>query len=171
MRDALCEVSEKIREAEMLRIFVIVVIAISLSRSQYAFPETWVDEDGKAMVVIESPVVKIISTSSFTYFDKMFDNVRNEKEVRLCIGEDDTDEVASDCVLGVPRVEFQNKGNTRIIIFDTLYSKFMLQAVEHYLAEGKSIRVTVDDIDIFAAFIIHKDNMLTDKAKLILSEK
>jgi hypothetical protein len=139
--------------------------------SQIALSETWVDEDGEALVVIDFPTVKIVSTGSYYFFDRIFDSVRAEKEVRLCIGSAGNEGVASDCLIGVPSVEFQNKGNVRVIAYETIYSEFMLQAVERYLREGERIKVTVDDFDLYAGYTLHKDHELTEKAKQMLAEE
>ena len=134
------------------------------------FADTWVDKDRGTYVVLDDGVLSVHSTQSFYYFDVLFAQVRAGEKLTLCIGEAVMSETATDC-LGEfePSVGFSNEGKNRSLHFDVAHYPFIFSAYEEMLRDGKTLRLKIDDADLFAGYTLHKSNSLSAEAMDVLS--
>jgi len=132
--------------------------------------DTWVDEDGNTFIVIENGVLSIYSTNSFYYFDELFTDVRKGAELRLCFGIKTGTGMASDCVgQFTPVPGFNNAGKTRSLHFDVGHLPFIMKAFEDYLSKGETMKLSIDNLDLFSAYSLNADYKLNSEALNILN--
>lgn len=151
---------------------IVFLISIFLSYSTFAKSDVWVDEDGGAVVRVYEEKISIYSLNSFYYFDEIFTNFREgNKELRICIGlgSDGQTGMPSDCYTDLDaELSVYNKGKNRAIHIDMSSYPFLLKAFEDYLIMGEVMRVSIDNFDLFAAYTLHKNNILTPDAYEII---
>lgn len=134
----------------------------------FADAKTWIDEDGASFVVIEKDTLKIVETSNFYWFDKLFELASKGDSVLLCFREGNTEGLGTACVIGPVSTEVINKGKVRAITFEAPGSDFIYRATETALEDGQIMKVSATDGDIFYSAILHKDYTLTEDAKAAL---
>ena len=130
-----------------------------------AIADTWIDEDGNTFIVIENGMLSIYSTNSFYYFDELFTDVRKGAELRLCLGIKTGTGMASDCVgQFTPVPGFNNAGKTRSLHFDVGHLPFIMKAFEDYLSKGETMKLSIDNLDLFSAYSLNADYKLNSEA-------
>lgn len=145
----------------------ILVFIVLIIYPAYASSDTWVDEDGQAVVSFEDNKVSITSLSAFYYFDTIFDSAGKGEVVILSIGMGGADGMASDLVVGEASVSVGIDGKARTITFDTAYAEFKIFSAEKFLRNGEKIKVSIDNEDLFAAYTLSKDYELTAESSAI----
>lgn len=153
----------------MQNVWSVVIGTVVLLCGHVAVAGQWIDEDGESFVVIEESRVKLVDTSSFYWFDKVFEIATSGEPVFLCVGEETVEEFGPVCVMGPVSIEVSNKGRVRTIIFDTDGGEFFCRAIERELAEGKTMKVSATDGNIFYSAVVHKDYKLKKSARDVLS--
>jgi hypothetical protein len=151
----------------------LLISAFLLVTMSSAKADTWVDEDGGAIVSIEGGVVSVHNLNSFYYFDQLLTNIRKQKvKIRLCMGISETKKTGmpTDCFTYLPAdYSFHNKGQNRAIHVEVSTHPFLLEAFESYLKSGKTMKVSLDDGDLFAAYTLNQAYALTPDSEKILS--
>ena len=153
----------------MIRCSIYISISFIYIITNIANADIWVDEDRDSYVEISNSTISINSLNSFYFFDQIFTNIRkNNTKVRLCLGEnkngipeDCTDYMNADYL-------FYNKGKNRSISLEINNYLFLIKAVENYLKFGKTMKISIDDNDLYAAYILNKDFTLNKNSKKIL---
>lgn len=143
----------------------------ALLTTRAAVAGTWVDEDGESLIIIEGSKVRLVDTSSFDWFEKIFEIAESGQPVFLCIGEGKKEGYGPVCVMGPVRAEVSNKGLVRNIIFDAPGSEFLYRAVERELADGQIMKISATNGNIFYGAIVHRDYKLKERAREILSRE
>ena len=151
-----------------IKIFCLFITFFS-SYVSIAKTDTWIDEDGETLVKIDSRIVSIQSLNSFYYFDKIFTNIRqNNTKIKLCLGFNQNT-LPKDCTNYIEaEYFFYNKGKNRTINIDMYSSPLLLKAFEDYLKSGKTMKISIDDNDLYAAYILNKKYILTEKSIKII---
>jgi len=140
------------------------------SFSSSSLADEWVDKDRATLVTIGSTEVSIFSLDSFYYFDEIFSNVRDGKFVNICFGFDGKTGSASDCYHDYrPTPSFHNGGKNRALQFKMGANPFLLAAFQDYLKAGKTLKLSIDDGDLFSSYTLNKDYTLNAKALEILA--
>jgi hypothetical protein len=131
---------------------------------------SWVDEDGGAIVKMQDGIISIYSLNSFFYFDEIFSNVRKHRiKVRVCLGFNEPNR-PKDCRREVTtRYSMHNQGKNRAIHADMSAFPFIVSAFEDYLRSGRTMKISFDDGDLYAAYILNKTHVIDKKSKKILA--
>lgn len=138
---------------------------------QFLFPisaaaEIWFDEDGESAVVFDGSALSIYSIGDFYYFDQLFGAARNGTKLRVCIDNDRGAGRAVECLGFHPvSVGFDNGGHTRSLHFDIESMEIVFEVFEGFILEGETMKISIDDNDLFAAYTLHKENKLTERAR------
>ena len=156
-----------------LPILVFLFIGLFWGTIPLAKADSWIDEDGESIVKVEDTVITIYSLNSFYYFDEIFSNVRkNDKKIRVCFGFDENGKTGrpTDCIEHLKaHYSFHNHGKNRAIHVDISSFPFLISAFEDYLKAGRTMRISLDDYDLYAAYTLNKTHALTKKSKDILA--
>lgn len=132
----------------------------------------WVDEDGGSVVRIKDRVISINNLSNFYYFDQLFTSIRQGKtSLRVCIGEgiENQTGMPTDCFKDIPAsYSFHNKGKNRAIHVDMFQYPFMLKVFEEYLNSGNTMRISIDNNDLYYASALNQTYKLTEESEKIL---
>jgi hypothetical protein len=148
---------------------VSVVILACLMLANPINAETWVDIDGGAYVVIEGDMLSVHDTSSFYYFDELFSEVRNGGALRLCLGADTGTGMATDCLgASYPQVGVNNEGKNRSLHFDIVNFPWIFDIFERSLRSGSSMKLSIDNGDLFYATTLNQEHFLNEVAVDIL---
>ena len=137
--------------------------------------DSWIDEDGDSIVKVEDTVITIYSLNSFYYFDEIFSNVRkNDKKIRVCFGFDENGKTGrpTDCIkdLAVASSSVSIRNHVKKAIHVDISSfPFLVSAFEDYLKAGRTMRISLDDYDLYAAYILNKTHALTEESKDVLA--
>lgn len=139
------------------------------STTPSAFADTWVDKDGDTFVTIENRILSVYSTGSFYYFDQLFTAVRQGDRLRVCIGFSSSPGMGTDC-LGTfaPIAGFNNEGKNRSLHFSIASFEFVFTAFEDYLRDGREMKISIDNGDLFSAYSLGRDYELNEDAQQIL---
>lgn len=130
---------------------------------------TWIDKDGKSAAVVNDGILSIYSMSDFYYFDELFSDVRDGSKIRICIGFDDGTGTASDCIGHfIASAGFYNEGKTRALHFNIEAFGFIFHAFENFLIEGRTMKLSIDNNDLYSAYYLNKKFKLTDGTRRIL---
>ena len=129
----------------------------------FSFPiaiksDVWIDEDGTTVIEIkENGLLSFFDTGSFYYFDQIFGNVRKNKiKLTLCLGLPQKDR-PSDCLEKLPsNFSVHNHGKTRALHVDLSNYPFLISSFEEQLQSGKTMKISIDDGDLYAAFNLNK---------------
>jgi len=151
------------------RYVLALLVAGFCSTAVSAFAGSWIDEDGDTFVVIDNEILSIYSTGSFYYFDQLFMAVRQGERLQLCVGFAKGTGVATDC-LGTftPTAGFNNKGENRSLHFSIANFEYVFIAYEDYLRNGREMKISIDNGDLFSAYSLRRDYELGEKAQQIL---
>lgn len=132
--------------------------------------DVWVDEDGASAIKIEDDFLSIYSLDDFYYFDELFSNVRRGAKLRLCVGFDAGPGMASDCVGSFAATPgFYNQGKNRALHFDVSTLSFVFASFEDYLRSGRTMKVSIDNDDLFSAYTLNIDHRFTEEALRVLA--
>lgn len=149
----------------MLRFFLALFLLMPIQLSA----DVWVDEDGYSAVKIDDDYLSIYSLDANYFFDILFTDVRQGTTLQLCVGFDDAAGIGSDCLGSFTAVpEFYNDGKNRALHLYVRGLSFVFTAFEDYLHDGRVIKVSIDNADLFSAYSLHRDNQLNESAKEIL---
>lgn len=151
----------------MLRLLAIFSIFITSPASA----DVWVDEDGVSAVQIEDGILTIYSLDDFYFFDHLFSQVRaGEGKLRLCVGFGGASGMASDCLGVFDAVPaFYNHGKNRALHFDIDGFGFVFFSFEEYLRAGRTMKLSIDNGDLFSGYSLNIDYALTEGALEILA--
>ena len=156
-----------------LLILVYLFIGLFWGIMPLAKADSWIDEDGDSIVTVEDTVISIYSLNSFYYFDEIFSNVRkNDKKITVCFGFDASWSTGrpSDCIEDLAATpSFHNHGKNRALHVDIPSFSFLISAFEDYLKAGRTMRFSLDDDDLYAAYILNKTHALTKESKDVLA--
>lgn len=132
--------------------------------------DTWYDIDGGSYVIIDDDKLSIHDLSSFYYFDEVFSDARTGAAVRLCIGADEGPGIGTDC-LGwfQPQANFSNHGKNRSLHFDISRMPLVFEMFEQLLNRGLSMKMSIDNGDLFYASTLNKEYELNREAINILN--
>lgn len=123
--------------------------------------DTWIDEDGSAAIHIGDNSISIHTMTNFYWFKKIFDKAASPGKIRLCIGPDDGYGIAQNCFehLSITRMSFSScsKGQTHSLIFDSKNNEVSFTPFKQILDNGNTIKVSIDDYDIFASYSLHEN--------------
>jgi hypothetical protein len=99
--------------------------------------DSWVDDDGGAIVKMQDGIISIYSLNSFFYFDEIFSNVRKHRiKVRVCLGFNKPKH-PKDCGREVTtRYSMHNQGKNRAIHADMSSFPFIVSAFAGLLEIG-----------------------------------
>lgn len=126
---------------------------------------TWVDEDGDTFILVNEKTLSIYSTNSFYYFDELFTDVRKGAKIRLCVGVKSGTGMASDCIGNFnPSPGFNNQGKTRSLHFNIEQFPFVIEAFEDYLRAGETMKLSIDNFDLFSAYSLNAKYELSEEA-------
>ena len=132
----------------------------------------WVDEDGGSVVRIKDRVISINNLSNFYYFDQLFTSIRQGKtSLRVCIGEgiENQTGMPTDCLKTYQQVIlFIIKGKNRAIHVDMFSVSFHAQSIEEYLNSGNTMRISIDNNDLYYASALNQTYKLTEESEKIL---
>ena len=140
---------------KLLQLLLLAVIAL---HTDIIKSDVWIDEDGTSAVEIkENGLVSFFDTGSFYYFDQIFGNVRKNKiKLTLCLGLPQKDR-PSDCLEKLPsNFSVHNHGKTRALHVDLSNYPFLISSFEEQLQSGKTMKISIDDEDLYAAFNLNK---------------
>ncbi|MDC0986714.1 hypothetical protein OAS67_05485 [Alphaproteobacteria bacterium] len=132
--------------------------------------DSWVDEDGGAIVKVQDGIISIYSLNSFFYFDGIFSNVMKHRiKVRVCMGFNEPNR-PKDCRRDMAtRYSIHNKGKNRAIHVKMSSFPFIISAFEGYLKSGRTMKISFDDGDFYAAYILDKTHVIDKESKKILA--
>lgn len=153
----------------MIKYLIYIFISCICIIHNVANADIWIDEDRESFVEIKNNRITINSLNSFYFFDQIFTNVRkNDTKIRLCLGEN-IKGIPKDCTDYMKANPFfYNHGKNRAISLDIDEGIFLIQAVENYLKHGKIMKISIDDNDLYAAYILNKKFTLNRKSLKIL---
>ena len=153
----------------MMRTFLYFLIFLFYINNNFVRADLWIDEDGDSYVNINNGTLSINSLNSFYYFDQIFTNIRKTNtKVRWCLGENKAG-IPKDCTNYMEaNYYFYNSGKNRVLSMDVNNFPFLVKAFENYLKSGKTMKVSIDDNDLYAAYILNKNFNLTNASKKIL---
>tara|TARA_B100000780_G_C20980037_1_gene391574 strand:- start:50 stop:508 length:459 start_codon:yes stop_codon:yes gene_type:complete len=147
------------------------LVALFVTLASYAGADTWVDEDGGGFIEIQKGTVTVSDTSSFYFFDQVFNSLRKDKLINFCLGVDQGSGMPSDCFKAVSaKPLFFNKGKRRSIEIDMTQNLYLLSAFEDALRNKQKMKISVDDGDLFSAFVLHESYKLNPEAISVLDE-
>jgi hypothetical protein len=156
-----------------LPLLVFLFIGLFWGTIPLAKADSWIDEDGDSIVIVEDTVISIYSLNSFYYFDEIFSNLRkNDKKIRVCFGFDANGETGrpADCIKDLAaNYSIHNHGKNRAIHVDISSFPFLISAFEDYLKAGRTMRISLDDDDLYAVYILNKTHALTKESKDVLA--
>lgn len=131
--------------------------------------ETWFDIDGGGYVVIDDDMLSIHDLSSFFYFDELFSDARTGAALRLCLGADNEAGMATDCLGSFyPQAGFNNNGKNRSLHFDISNFPSIFNTFERSLKSGSSMKLSIDNGDLFFATNLNQEYSLNDTSISIL---
>jgi hypothetical protein len=135
-------------------------------------PDVWTDEDGGSFVRIKGGIVSIYNLNNFYYFDQIFTTIRKgESNIRVCFGENVENKTGTptDCFKNVKAsFSVHNKGKNRAIHAEMINYPFMLKAFEAYLSSGTTMKISIDNGDLYYASILNQNYKLTAESDAIL---
>ncbi len=153
----------------MKRLLLPLVAALALTGAVKS--DVWIDEDGTMAVEIkDNGQISFFDTGSFYYFDQIFGNVRKNKiQLNVCLGLPKKG-MTSDCIRKLQtHYAIHNRGKTRSLHVDLSNYPFLISSFEEQLRLGETMEISVDDGDLYSAFILNKDYKLKDKSIRILT--
>jgi len=132
--------------------------------------DTWIDEDGVSAVQIKDGYLSIYSLDDFYYFDELFTDVRQGASLQLCVGFGGGGGMASDCLGNfVAAPAFYNQGKNRALHFDISGFSFVFSSFESHLLNGRTMKLSIDNDDLFSAYNLNIENVLTEESLNILA--
>lgn len=145
------------------------VFVVTITSTIATHADVWVDEDEQTFVIIEDGLFSIYDTGSFYFFDELFSVARKGTALWLCIGNDEETGMATDCILKkVPVAGFNNGGKTRSLHFEIKEFPYIFKLLEQDLRSGKSVKVSIDNGDLFAAYSLNANFRLNQASLKIL---
>jgi len=131
--------------------------------------DIWVDEDGVSFVSIEGSILSVYSLDDFYYFDELFTSARRGAYLNLCLGGAEGSGMASDC-LGPFKAAARtyNQGKNRALHFNINDFPFVFEAFENSLRNRQTMKLSIDDNDLFTAYTLHEKHTLTNEALNVL---
>ena len=129
----------------------------------------WIDEDGYTAIEIkENKKISIFDTGSFYYFDQIFGNVRKNKiKLRVCLGLPKKG-MPSDCLGELQtHYSFHNRGKTRALHVDLSNYPFLISSFEQKLRSGETLKISIDDGDLYSAYTLNKAHKLKEESMKI----
>ncbi|MDC1001507.1 hypothetical protein OAS89_03380 [Alphaproteobacteria bacterium] len=153
------------------QIFAVIVMGF-LFNITAAKSDVWTDEDGASFVQIKEGMVSIYSLNDFYHFDQIFTTIRNGKsKIRVCIGENIENKTGmpTDCFIDIKAsYSFHNKGKSRAIHAEMFNYPFILKAFEEYLGSGNTMKISIDNNDLYYASILNINYKLTAESEAVL---
>ena len=149
---------------KLKRLLLALIAALTLPTALIA--EVWIDEDGTTAIEIkEQGQISFLDTGSFYYFDQIFGNVRkNDIQLRVCLGSP-REGMPSDCFSNLPtHYSFHNRGKTRALHVDLSNFPFLLSAFEEKLRLGETLKISIDDGDLYSAYTLNNTYKLKEEA-------
>lgn len=135
--------------------------------------DSWIDEDGGTIVRVKGSVISIFSLDSFYYFDQILSNVRkNQIKIRVCLGFGKKNKTGqpTDCIKDLSaHYSFHNKGKNRAIHVKLSSFSFLLSAFEDYLISGRTMKISIDDGDLYSVYTLNKKHLLTKESENVLA--
>lgn len=134
--------------------------------------DTWIDEDGDSAVQIRDKFLTIYSLGGWYYFDELFSDVRQGSLLRLCLGFEPGPGMATDC-LGKFEVtpSVHNEGYNRSLSFNIEVFSFIIDDFENSLRSGKTLKLSIDNDDLFAAYTLNVEYKFNEDALEILARE
>lgn len=138
--------------------------------SPLSWSYSWVDVDGGAIVQFHKNRLSIYSLDSFFYFDEIFKSVRKDQHyLNLCFADGLVKKKPNDCFKGVLAITgFYHGGKNRALHLDVSNYSYMMKLVENQLLNNRSIKVSIDNGDLFSAYTLQYNNTLTEESRIIL---
>ena len=133
-------------------------------KPQVVTADTWIDEDGGAAIHISDNSLSIHSMDDFYYFEKVYRSAIDNQKIRLCIGPDNGKGMAQDCfqnVVVIPASYAKEKNHS--LIFDITKDQSSFIALKQSLRKGNTMKVSVDDGILYAAYYLHSDHKLDEQ--------
>lgn len=153
------------------QIFVVIVVGF-LFNITAAKSDVWIDEDGTSFVEIKDGMVSIYNLTDFYYFDQIFTTIRNgNSKIRVCIGENIENKtgMATDCFIDIKAsYSSHNKGKIRAIHAEMFNYPFILKAFGEYLDSENTMKISIDNNDVYYATVLNINYKLTAESEAVL---
>ena len=119
----------------------------------------YVDEDGDSYAIFVENKTIVFSTKPFYWFDEVFRDVHNDKEVNACLGLSSVGR-GTDCRKQKATHHIANNGKIRGIGVSFEDNPFLVHAFRDYLNRDHDMQVSIANGKLYTGVTINKNNCL-----------